>query len=298
MWILPLSFNFSHLSKRIVLGTVQLGLDYGINNSNGKPSQQQSYQILQQAQASGIELLDSAEAYGDSLSVVGSFMRSASGGFKIISKFISDQTPLSTKVNKTLEQVNSQSLYAYLYHRFDDYVSGIYKQQFLQLKKQGKIERIGVSIYGLDQLKKVVQDPTIEVIQVPLNVFDVEDQKADLLEDAKHKGKEIHIRSVFLQGLFFKDPRTLTGNLVSMRQPLHDLALIVKDYDLDIRTVCLSFALTQTFVDRVIIGVDSKEQLIENLKSGHATLPAGLIEQIKKIQLLDKSLLNPSTWKP
>jgi aryl-alcohol dehydrogenase-like predicted oxidoreductase len=285
------------LSKRIVLGTVQLGIDYGINNSKGKPGQEQSYQILQQAQESGIELLDSAEAYGDSLSVVGSFMKSANGRFKVISKFVGDHTPLATKVEKTLEDINSQSLYAYLYHRFDDYSSGNYRQQIVRLKEQGKIERIGVSLYGLDQLKKVVDDTTIDLIQVPLNVFDVEDGKRDLLENARRRGKEVHVRSVFLQGLFFKDPQTLTGTLIAMKQPLQELFAIVKDYDMDIRTVCLSFALAQPFVDRVIIGVDSKEQLIENLRSERSTLPKGLIEKITKIQIPDRSLLNPSSWK-
>lgn len=286
------------MSKRIILGTVQLGLDYGINNSKGKPSQEQSYEILKQAQESGIELLDSAEAYGDSLSLLGSFMKSADGRFKVISKFVGDHTPLANKVENTLAQINGHSLYAYLYHRFDDYINGNYTQQILQLKEQGKIERVGVSLYGLDELQKVLEDPTIELIQVPLNVFDLDDAKKDLLEQAKRNGKEIHVRSVFLQGLFFKDPQSLTGNLKGMKQPLQQLRAIAEDHGLDIRMLCLSFALTQPFVDRVIIGVDSKEQLIENLRSERSALAPEVIEKIKEIKIPDRLLLNPSSWKP
>jgi len=285
------------LSKRIILGTVQLGIPYGINNSKGKPDQQQAHQILQQAQNSGIELLDSADSYGDSLSVIGSFIKSSNSSFKVISKFVGDHERLEAKVNRTLEGLNSQSLYGYFYHRFADYASGIYKKQALQLKEKGKIERVGVSLYGLDELRKVAEDSSIDLIQVPLNIFDLEDQKRDLLEEAKSRGKEIHVRSVFLQGLFFKDPQRLTGNLLAMQQPLQQLMDIAKYYDLNMRTLCLSFVLTQPFVDSVIIGVDSKEQLIENLESMRSEFPKDLISEIEKIEIPNRSLLNPSIWK-
>lgn len=286
------------MSKRIILGTVQLGIPYGINNLKGKPDQQQADQILQHAQASGIELLDSADAYGDSLSVISSFMKSADSSFKIISKFVGDQAKLEDKVKRTLDEINCNSLYAYLYHRFSDYSSGIYKQQVHLLKERGKIERIGVSLYNLDELRTAIKDPSIDLIQLPLNIFDLEDQKRDLLEEAKTVGKEIHIRSVFLQGLFFKDPQTLTGNLVAMQQPLFQIQNLIQYYNLDMRTLCLSFALSQNYVDRVIIGVDSKEQLIENLKSVRSEFPKDLLKEIKKIKIPDRSLLNPSSWKP
>lgn len=285
------------MNKKIILGTVQLGIQYGINNVTGKPNQQQAYQLLQQAQESGIEILDSAEAYGDSLSVIGSFMKSSNSRFQVISKFIGDSQCLEDKLNKMLEETSIKSLYAYLYHRFDDYLSGNYKQELLNLKKKGKIERIGVSLYSLDEIKKVNDDSSIDLIQVPLNIFDLEEQKKDLLEGAKNNGKEIHVRSVFLQGLFFKDPHTLTGNLVAMQQPLQHLRSIASKYHLSIRTLCLSFALTQPFVDKVIIGIDSKEQLIENLKSAQSEFPKDLIGEIEKIKIPDRSLLNPSQWK-
>lgn len=285
------------MNKRIILGTVQLGIPYGINNPKGKPDKEQAYQILQEAHQSGIEFLDSADAYGDSLGIIGSFIKSSNKSFKVISKFIGDNEHLEVKINQTLDALNIQTLYGYFYHRFADYSSGIYKQQILQCKEKLKIERVGVSLYGLDELKKVLEDPSIDLIQVPLNVFDFEDQKRDLLEKAKNEGKEIHVRSVFLQGLFFKDPQTLTGNLVAMQQPLQQLRAVAKHYGLDMRTLCLSFALMQPFVDNVIIGVDSKEQLIENLKSVGSEFPMELLKEIKKIKIPDISLLNPANWK-
>lgn len=285
------------MNQKIILGTVQLGVPYGINNITGKPDLQQAYQILRAAQKNGIELLDSADAYGDSLSVIGSFMKSANNSFKVISKFVGDHEHLETKVDRTLKEINRTFLYAYLYHRYSDYSTGMYRQEILHLREKGKIARIGVSLYSLDELKEVIKDLTIDLIQVPLNLFDLGTQKSDLLEEAKNNGKEIHVRSVFLQGLFFKDSSTLTGNLIGLRQPLQQLRDLIKNHDLDMRTVCLSFALSQPFVDRVIIGVDSKEQLIENLKSIISEFPQNLLKEISGIHILDKSLLNPSVWR-
>jgi aryl-alcohol dehydrogenase-like predicted oxidoreductase len=291
-------FKILLLNQKIILGTVQLGVPYGINNIIGKPDVRQAYQILQEAQDIGIKLLDSADAYGDSLNVIGEFMKSSkTNSFEVISKFVGDHEKLEFKVDRTLRDIGRPRLYAYLYHRYSDYLSGIYALQIQGLKEKGKIDRIGVSLHSVDELIKVIHDSTIDLIQVPLNIFDSGAQKMDLLQVARNKGKEIHVRSVFLQGLFFKDPATLTGNLIGLRQPLQQLRDLIGHHDLDMRTICLSFVLNVPFVDRVIIGVDSKVQLIENLKSITSEFPRNLLDEIKAIPILDRALLNPSAWR-
>ena len=52
--------------SELSLGTVQLGVSYGINNQSGKPDRTQAFGILDTALTNGISALDTAAAYGDS----------------------------------------------------------------------------------------------------------------------------------------------------------------------------------------------------------------------------------------
>jgi aryl-alcohol dehydrogenase-like predicted oxidoreductase len=289
--------NLSRLTKKLILGTVQLGLPYGINNRQGKPAEQEAFRILDEAFRLGITLLDSAEAYGDSLPTIGRYLQSNTKSFKVISKFISDDEPLASKVDRTLGLLNGQPLYGFLYHRFADYQQGNFQQELIALKSQGKIIRIGASIYSSEQLQILINDPTIDVIQLPFNLFDAGTEKKELLKKAKAAGKEIHVRSVFLQGLFFKDPGQLTGNLKELQRPLIYFRNLLEEHGIDVRGACLNFALHQSFIDYVIIGVESYAQLAENANAVSDPLPNSFIEKLDQLPPFNEALLNPSNWK-
>ena len=104
---------------QLILGTVQLGLDYGINNDVGKPSVEKSFEILDYAFNNGISILDTANAYGDSEKIIGNYMKKTGNEFKIstklsalndnsnISKFITDQ------INSSLELLSKNINYWY-----------------------------------------------------------------------------------------------------------------------------------------------------------------------------------------
>ena len=79
--------NKSNINNKIILGTVQFGLDYGINNNNGKPSNETVFNILNTARQNGIEILDTAEAYGSAIPTIGEYHHESISKFKIVSKF-------------------------------------------------------------------------------------------------------------------------------------------------------------------------------------------------------------------
>lgn len=284
------------MKSKIILGTVQLGLAYGINNSTGKPDREDAFKILDEASELGIEILDTADSYGDSINKISAYLKSKENAFQLISKFIGDNESIVRKVDRTLSTTGVTTLYGYLYHRYSDYVSGEYANDLKKLKDDKKIQRIGVSIYSVDELEKVLDDPFITIIQIPLNPFDLSVRKRELLLRAKELGKEIHVRSVFLQGLFFKDPEGLPGNLKGLANPLRKLQTIALDYKIQLRSVCLGYALCQPFVDRVLIGVETVDQLIDNIKSVRV-LPDELVREIDGLEILDEALVNPGNWK-
>jgi aryl-alcohol dehydrogenase-like predicted oxidoreductase len=51
---------------KLGLGTVQFGLPYGVSNNNGQTPLDEAQRIVEFARSSGISLLDTAMAYGDS----------------------------------------------------------------------------------------------------------------------------------------------------------------------------------------------------------------------------------------
>lgn len=277
---------------------MQLGLPYGINNPFGKPSSEDSASILQLALSEGIDLLDTAESYGDSIAIIGQYInQNPTAHFKVVSKFISNPNQtISCGLANSLKALQAKSIYAYLFHRIQDYKSGVFTSELLELKRTGKFKKLGVSLYALDDLKIVLDDNNIELIQIPFNVFDNSAEKRQLLNQAKSLGKEIHVRSVFLQGLFHKKPDELTGKLEPLKNPLSIMQTLVARFDQRIDSVCLNHALCQPFIDKVIVGVETQEQLKQNIDVAGEQIPSELFELLEEIDIEQKELLNPSNW--
>jgi aryl-alcohol dehydrogenase-like predicted oxidoreductase len=291
------------LISKIILGTVQLGLDYGINNTGGKPSLQESFAILQAAYDNGIGLLDTAEAYGNSQEIIGKYNRTHSGHFKIISKLsanavLESGTGLRDHVLNTLDELGADSLEGYLFHNFPAYKKFAYWNDLLQLKAEGKIINLGVSVYNNSEALEAAMDERITIVQLPYNVLDNFNVRKEALRVLKEKQKQVHIRSVFLQGLVFKDIDTVPPKLKALLPYLEELKRIAGLYDLSIKQLCLAYALFNEEVDGVLIGVDNAEQLSENIK---------LIKELKintdlrtvmdaGIFVKETELLNPVNW--
>jgi len=291
--------SLSFLKSKIVLGTVQLGLPYGINNAQGKPNEEEAFRILDLALQNNISLLDTADAYGNATEVIGAYLyRNPSVTVQIINKFIDDNISLSVKFEKSLRLLSSNSLYAYMYHRFSDYSSGKFAKDLNRLKEEKKIRKVGVSVYSLQELEQVIADTTVDLIQLPLSPFDYSHEKQELVKEAKAAGKEIHVRSVFLQGLLFKTPDQLTGNLKSLYEPLKKFHEIVHSLQLNVRQVCLNYAVHKAEIDHVLIGVDTATQLRENMDSILPYLDGEIMKKIESIAVSDVAMLNPSNWRP
>jgi aryl-alcohol dehydrogenase-like predicted oxidoreductase len=291
--------SLSFLKSKIVLGTVQLGLPYGINNAQGKPNEEEAFRILDLAIQNNISLLDTADAYGNATEVIGAYLyRNPSVTVQIINKFIDDNVSLSVKFEKSLRLLSSKFLYAYMYHRFSDYSSGKFANDLNRLKEEEKIKKIGVSIYSLQELEQVITDTTVDLIQLPLSPFDYSHEKQQLVKQAKEAGKEIHVRSVFLQGLLFKTPDQLTGNLKSLYEPLKKFHEIVHGLQLNVRQVCLNYAVHKAEIDHVLIGVDTTTQLRDNMESILPYFDGEIMKKVESIAIPDVSMLNPSNWRP
>ena len=285
------------LRSKLALGTVQLGLDYGINNAYGKPSDEEIVATLEFAYQNDVRMLDCADAYGGANLAIGAYHRTSGRHFSIINKFKIDSTPIDAKLSRTLELLDAPLLYCYMYHDFADYTSRSVRDRLLKFRNEGRFLKTGVSIYTIEQLKTAVEDSDIDLIQLPVNLLDLTDEKLRLLSEAKVRGKEIHARSVFFQGLFFKNPDLLTGNMRSLKSYLVDLNALAKSISIDIGTMALNFVAHNEFIDRIVLGVDRVQQLQQNLVQLEKSFDLTALRRIQ-VGSDDLPLLNPANWRP
>lgn len=284
---------------KLILGTVQLGLDYGINNAIGKPSLSEAHQILEEAHMNGIKYLDTAAAYGNSEEIIGQYIQSHQGAFNVITKFhVKEDESIKSQVLEAKSKLHVSSLSAVMFHSYQDFVTHSYLLEDLEeLRAQGHVGQIGVSVYENEEIESLLQYEGIDLIQVPFNLLDNDYQKGAILKRARASGKTIHVRSVFLQGLFFKEAEFLPKGLMGMRGALANLKSIKHDTKISMSEMALSYVLGKEYIDGVLIGVDSTEQLKANLSVVGRTLPKNIEAQIDQIVIKENWLLNPSNWK-
>lgn len=287
------------LNKKLILGTVQMGLPYGINNSLGKISLENSIEILEYAYESGIEILDSAKAYGNVHEVIGAFhAKNPTKKFKVITKLPHEiNIDIEQKVDSYLNDMKVNQLHALLFHSFSSYSSNIDKFHVLRkLKSDKKINNIGVSVYTNEEVESVILNDEIDIIQLPFNLLDNINLRGEILEKIKASGKTVHIRSAFLQGLFFKDTEEQNEIVQKLKSELNLLSEISKRDKASIAEMALSYCCQQTTIDNVVIGIDSLNQLVDNIKSANYNIKPQTIDAINMIKLKNLDILNPSLW--
>ena len=289
-----------NLNNKLILGTVQMGLPYGINNTIGKVSLENSMEILEYAFDCGIKTLDTAEAYGNAHEVIGIFHeRNPNKQFNVITKLPNQiNKSIIEKVDTYLDDLKVRQLDTLMFHSFSSYKENIERFDVLKkLKSDKKIKNLGVSVYTNDEIEKVLLNDDIDSIQLPFNIFDNANLRGDILKRIKSDGKTVHTRSALLQGLFFKDSDDSNEIVQKLKKEMILLSEISKNNNASISELTLSYCLKQENIDNVLIGVDSLTQLKDNIKSVDYKIGLKTIDDINTIKVKNLDLLNPSLWK-
>lgn len=289
---------------RLALGTVQFGLNYGINNIDGKTSATECHNILSLAKQSGITTLDTSCSYGNAESVLGTYPNVAEH-FQIITK-----SPAFSESNITAEHINllsaslahsasllnSPILDGVLVHQCDDLFKpgGEAIYQALQNQKAlGKIKKIGVSVYHQKQIEQVINYFDIDIIQLPINIFDQRLLLDGTLLKLAARNIEIHARSVFLQGLFFTSPDSLPDFFNPAKKSLFALRKQAEQQEISIAELALGFIKSIPQIKEVICGVNTKLQLQELINAFDTKVT---LSNSSKFSLADESILSPVNW--
>ncbi|NLL67667.1 MAG: aldo/keto reductase [Clostridiaceae bacterium] len=254
--------------SKLVLGTVQFGLDYGISNSRGKVPENEINSILQDAYTSGIRILDTASAYGSSEEVISKSQTTIGKEFSIISKYPVnvDSSPFAW-IDTSLSKLHRISLYGYMFHNFEIYRKHPeYVDDLVKIKESNKAEKIGYSLYFPQEAETILKNNLpCDIIQIPYNIFDQRFQY--LLPDLKKRNIEIHVRSIFLQGLFFMKIDSLSDFFDPVKEKLVKLHKYADEKKVSMQDICLGFVNSNPCIDHIVFGVDSLINLNDNIKS-------------------------------
>ena len=278
--------------RKIALGTVQFGLDYGITNHSGQVSIDEVKNILDYAKDKGIDTLDTAARYGNSEQVLGEV---GVNNYRIITK----TTPLKNGVDgvikgfhQSLDNLNIGQVDGLLIHNIDDVKDKRFGDLFHklnELKEEGLINKIGFSTYTPDQVDFLLENFDFDLIQVPFNVFDARLVEGGQLKALKKKNIEIHARSVFLQGVLLSFD-SLSDYFSTWDAQFEQYQEMVREKELSLLEYALNFALKTQELDKILVGVDSVKQLTDIVNAFKSDV------DLKAFKIDDINLLNPNLW--
>ena len=287
--------------SKIALGTVQFGIDYGVNSVGGQVTPEEVKKILSYAHSKNIDLLDTAPAYGNSEKTLG---RMDISNFKVVTKtrhFDSleikntDVKLLNKDFHHSLKDLKQNSVYGVLIHDADDLLKPGAEKLFnklQELKQAEKIVKIGVSVYDHSQLQSILDNFSIDLVQLPFNILDRRMIDSGMFATFKSKGIEVHARSVFLQGLLLMSEK----NRPDKFNRWHGLWKIwhewLNDNQISALEGTIRHAISMPEISKVLVGVDNVDQLKEIVVASSGVLPDIPDEMFTN----DANLLNPSNW--
>ena len=287
--------------RKLALGAVQFGIDYGINSTEGQVKPKEVENILHYARSKGIDLLDTAPAYGNSEKILGQV---GVENIKVVTKTRyfdnleinnSDIKLLNNDFYRSLKNLKQDNIYGVLVHNANDLLKpGAEKlfKQLQELKQAEKIVKIGVSVYSHNQLQSILDSFDIDLVQLPFNILDRRLVDSGMFRMLQDRDVEIHARSVFLQGLLLMAEQSRPGKFKRWEALWKVWHEWLNDNQITALEATIRHAISIPEISKVLVGVDTVSQLKEIVLA----LPGILPDIPPEMFTNDVDLLNPSNW--
>jgi len=302
------------VESALILGTAQLGLDYGIANESGMPSVRDGQELLRAAVAHGITHLDTAAAYGAAETRIGAFLDIGyRDRLSVVTKIAPfDQADVAdpdaavrtsllrsvARLGASPDPASAPAVDTVLFHRASDAVIGW--DALRGTRDAGLVDRIGVSVQHPAEALRVLRLPGIQALQVPFNLLDA--RWGEVAARVLDAGVAVHARSVFLQGL-------LTGRVPAARWPRADgfdaeallSALTAVGASLgraDIASLALAHVRAQPWISSIVVGCESRDQLDDLVtRLTEEPLTVDEAEEVSRaVGEVPVAVLDPSRW--
>ena len=289
---------------KFTLGTAQFGNTYGISNITGKTKENQVKKIINYAEREKVKFIELADNYNNIKKIVKLIKKKE---FKIIYKIKITKNfskkSIHNKLKSFLKLINKKNVYAILIHN----INNLNKEQirevfkiFQFMKEKKLVKKFGFSSYSFSAIKKIIMSNQINkpnFLQVPLNIFDQSfTDKKKIFFLKKKNNIEIHIRSIFLQGLLLIQQNKLKKYFRKWRGLFKKFEKKKDISKLNSKEICIAF-IKQNLkkFDSITLGVNSynelKELMILFKKKNNKKI------NFKNLNSKDKNIIYPYLWK-
>lgn len=298
--------------SKFQLGTVQLGMTYGLGEDRAKPSEEKAMGILDEAVALGINNIDTANNYGDSQELIGKWLAKRKNSTADAPFVVTKIGPLKHgsydilrddvmyQTEECMRQLGTQKLDCLMLHNFEDYEqdSSALQKIFEELKRNGAYRISAISAYSHNDYG-MIAGSGFDAVQIPLNVFDRVQTESGGIQKIADAGMIIFARSVFLQGLVFHKPKNLDPRMSFCEPYLKKYHELCEEFSLAPDVLALSHVLSLPGVACAVIGCDNVNQLRANCNLFDKTV---VLTEQQKDKLRDAFLnvdgrvINPGLW--
>ncbi len=295
--------------QRLVLGTAQLGLPYGIANARGLLAAAEVDVLLACAVELGIRAFDTAPAYGVAEERIGAWLQGErlSSAVTITTKLPGLGTGIAPSsiartvadaVEGSRRRLRIDMIDVYLLHDPSDlerYGPALLDALALE-RARGHIRSAGLSAYAPDEAALCLEIAGLGSVQHPLNLLDRRLTTDGLLLDLLGAGVAVQARSLFLQGLFALDPSRIPERARAAREPLASLHRLCADWGMRPIDAALPTVLALG-PSSAVIGADTPEHLRAAVASAGRPIPNGLLRAIEN-ELTDVPVaaIDPRRW--
>ncbi len=285
--------------NKIVIGTAQFGTSYGISNSGIILNQSEVNKIFDLADKNQISFFDTSMNYGNSEKIIGDNNNSK---LSIITKLPKvpemDKSKVElwiiSQVENSIERLKVNNLYGLILHYPDQLFTStgdIIFKSLINLKKEKKIKKIGLSIYSTDDLYRYIKNFDLDLVQAPFNIVDQRIISRKIIELLNLNNIELHVRSIFLQGLLLMSSHQIPKYFNKWSHIFKKWHEWLKIKNISALEACLAFTYNEKSIDRLVIGVNNSQQLEQIIK-----LNFDKNMEFPDIASCDEGLINPSNW--
>jgi len=293
------------------VGTVELGMDYGIRAPSdfNFPAESESIHLVRTATELGINLFDTAPSYNQSEVILGKALTNGYSCYVATKVTLPDADEVSRDVSEfdavvmnSLQQslcnlqLNTLDIVQIHNATTETFAGNIVAQTLGKAKEQGLVRFIGVSVYDESVALAAIESGTVDVLQIPFSILD-QRPLARVLQIAKKANVGVMGRSVLLKGVLTPKARYLPKYL----SPLFEAADRIRSA-LDISweelpEIAIRYCLGVEGIDTVLLGVRVQSELETALDAVEAgPLPEVEMAFLQDLKLDDEKLLHPGYW--
>ena len=284
--------------SQIILGTANLNKKYGFLKKSIRFSEFKK--IIKNSNKNKVRYIDTSINYSGVHKILGKLNLNK---IKVITKI---SIPTNNNINAKLwikkiiknivRDLKTRSLYCVLIHNSNILLNNKYKKYILnlnELKKKGKIKKIGFSVYNLREAKILLKKYKFDILQVPLNIINQTFCDKNFLQNIRKKNIEIHARSIFLQGILLSKDLRKMKYFKRWRTFWKDYYNWLNKNRVSGLTACLSFINGVKNISGYVIGIENEKQFKQ-------VLDCKIKKNLKFESFLsqkNKKLIDPSKWK-